>query len=80
MATFQNYAAGEFAAPSCPGQSSSSLELLIEVPKDKKVTRQMIDRVLKRGNQFGLKKISRDTDSEAFEYLMRLQKRAAGDA
>ena len=74
----------EIAIPSIlhllEGQDASFEPPLIEVPKDKKVTRQMIDRVLKRGNQFGLKKISRDTDSEAFEYLMRLQKRAAGDA
>ena len=31
-------------------------------------------------DSFGLKKIARDTDNEAFQYVMRLQAQAAGEA
>ena len=52
----------EIAIPSIlhllEGQDASFQPPLIEVPKDKKVPRQMIDRLLKKGDQFGLKKIS----------------------
>ena len=50
---------------------------LIKVPKNNKVSPNSIDRLRRRGDSFGLKKISRDTDSEAFHYLMRLQEQAA---
>ena len=74
----------EIAIPSIlhhlEGQNASFQPPLIEVPKDKKVPRQTIDRLLKRGDQFGLKKIARDTDSDAFHYVMRLQAQAAREA
>ena len=74
----------EIAIPSIlhflEGQDATFSPPLIEVPKDKKVPRHMIDRLLKRGDQFGLKKIARDTNSEAFQYLMHLQAQAAGEA
>jgi hypothetical protein len=53
---------------------------LIKVPKKKKVSCKSIDRMIERRDSFGLKKIARDTDSEAFQYLMRLQAQAAGEA
>ena len=74
----------EIAIPSIlhflEGQDATFSPPLIEVPKDKKVPRQAIDRLLKKGEQFGLKKIGRDTDSEAFQHLMHLQAQAAGEA
>ena len=74
----------EIAIPSIlhflEGQDATFSPPLIEVPKDKKVPRQVIDRLLKKGEQFGLKKIGRDTDSEAFQHLMHLQAQAAGEA
>ena len=39
-----------------------------------------IDRLRRRSDSFGLKKISRDTDSEAFHHLMRLQQQAIQEA
>ena len=53
---------------------------LIKVPKNKGVSPRSIDRLRRRGDSFGLKKISRDTDSDAFQYLMRLQAQAAEEA
>ena len=50
---------------------------LIKVPNNNKVSPNSIDRLRRRGDSFGLKKISRDTDSEAFQHLMRLQAQAA---
>ena len=74
----------EIAIPSIlhflEGQDATFSPPLIEVPKDKNVPRHMIDRLLKRGDQFGLKKIARDTNSESFQYLMHLQAQAAGEA
>lgn len=53
---------------------------LIKVPKTKNVSCKSIDRMIKRRDGFGLKKIARDTDSEAFHYVMHLQAQAAGEA
>ena len=54
---------------------------LINVPKNNKVTSRSIDRLRRRrSDSFGLKKISRDTDSEAFHYLMQLQEQAVQEA
>ena len=50
---------------------------LIVVPEGKKVSCKNIDRLLQSDHSFGLKKIARDTDSEAFQYVMRLQKQAS---
>ena len=71
----------EIAIPSIlhllEGQDAIFSPPLIEVPKDKKVPRHMIDRLLKRGDHFGLKKIARDPNSDAFQYALRLQAQAA---
>ena len=53
---------------------------LIKVPKNNKVSVRSIERLRRRGDSFGLKKISRDTDSDAFQYLMGLQAQAAEEA
>ena len=53
---------------------------LIKVPKTNKVSVRNIERLRRRGDSFGLKKISRDTDSEAFQYLMSLQTQATEEA
>ena len=53
---------------------------LIKVPKKKKVSCKSIDRMIERRDGFGLKKIARDTDSEAFHYVMHLQTQAGGEA
>ena len=50
---------------------------LIKVPKGKKVSCKMLDRLLESSNQYGLKKIARNTDSEVFHYLTQLQAQAA---
>ena len=74
----------EIAIPSIlhflEGQDAVFQRPLIDVPKEKKVPRQAIDQLLQKGQQFGLKKIGRDTDSEAFQHLMHLQAQAAGEA
>ena len=74
----------EIAIPSIlhflEGQDAVFQRPLIDVPKEKKVPRKAIDRLLQKGDQFGLKKIGRDTDSEAFQHLMHLQAQAAGEA
>ena len=61
-------------------QDASFQPPLIKVPKKKKVSCKSIDRMIERRDSFGLKKIARDTDSEAFQYVMRLQAQAAGGA
>jgi len=61
-------------------QDASFQPPLIKVPKKKKVSCKSIDRMIERRDSFGLKKIARDTDSEAFQYLMRLQAQAAAKA
>ena len=53
---------------------------LIKVPKNKTLPCKSIDRMIERGENFGLKKIARDTDSEAFHYVMRLQAHTARGA
>ena len=53
---------------------------LIKVPKNNKVSVRSIERLRRRGDSFGLKKISCDTDSEAFQHLMDLQAQAAEEA
>ena len=53
---------------------------LIKVPKNNTVSVRSIERLRRRGDSFGLKKISRDTDSEAFQYLLDLQAQAAEEA
>ena len=50
---------------------------LISAPKKKHITIRDISSALKKGTSFGLKKIARDTNSEAFQYLMQLQEQAA---
>jgi hypothetical protein len=50
---------------------------LIRAPDSNKITTKIIDYGLKSGDYFGLKKVSRDTDSEAFQYLNYLQSEAA---
>ena len=61
-------------------QDASSFQSpLIKVPKKKEVSCKSIDRMIERRDSFGLKKIARDTDSEAFHYVMRLQAQAAGE-
>ena len=71
----------EIAIPSIlhflEGQDAVFQRPLIEVPKEKRVTRQVIDQLLETGDQFGLKKIGRDTNCEAFHHLMHLQAQAA---
>jgi hypothetical protein len=49
------------------------------VPKEKEVSCKMIDQLLENNDNFGLKKIMRNSDSEAFQYVMRLQAQAAGE-
>ena len=61
-------------------QNTSFQPPLIRVPKKKNVSCKIIDRMIERRDSFGLKKIARDTDSEAFHYVMRLQAQAAGGA
>ena len=61
-------------------QNDSFEPPLIKVPKGKKVSSQTLDRLLESGNQYGLKKIARNTDSEAFHYLTQLQAQAAEEA
>ena len=74
----------EIAIPSIlhllENQDASFQPPLIKVPKKKKVSCKSIDRMIERRDSFGLKKIARDTDSEAFQYVMRLQAQAAGGA
>ena len=59
------------------GENQQFRPPLITAPKNKLVTVRDITLALKKGDSFGLKKISRNTDSEAFHYLMRLQEQAA---
>ena len=61
-------------------QNASFEPPLIKVPKGKKVSCKTLDRLLESGNQYGLKKIARHTDSEAFHYLTQLQVQAAKEA
>ena len=61
-------------------QDTSFQPPLITVPKKKKVSCESIDRMIECRDSFGLKKIARDTDSEAFHYVMHLQAQAAGEA
>ena len=62
------------------GDTQHFLPPLITAPKKKLITVRDITRALKKGDSFGLKKISRDTNSEAFHYLMALQAKAAKEA
>ncbi len=50
---------------------------LREAPQEEKVFCENIDRLLQSENSFGRKKIARDTDSKAFQCVMRLQKQAS---
>lgn len=73
----------EIAIPSIlhllEGQGNSFQPPLIKVPKEKEVSCKMIDQLLENNDNFGLKKIMRNSDSEAFQYVMRLQAQAAGE-
>ena len=62
------------------GDDQHFLPPLITAPKKKLITVRDIKRAFKQGDSFGLKKIARDTDSDAFHYLMRLQAQAAEEA
>jgi len=62
------------------GPNQRFREPLIKVPKSNKVSIRSIDRLRRGGDSFGLKKIARNTDSEAFQYLRRLQAQAAEEA
>jgi len=53
---------------------------LIKVPKNTNVSVRSIERLRRRGDSFGLKKIPRANDNEAFQYLMRLQAEARQEA
>jgi len=74
----------EIAIPSIlhllESQENSFQLPLIKVPKVKEVSRESIDRMIQIGDHFGLKKVARDTKSEAFQHLMRLQQQAAHHA
>jgi hypothetical protein len=49
---------------------------LIQAPETKKITTNSIKKRLRNGDCFGLKKVGRDTNSEAFQYLNYLQSEA----
>jgi hypothetical protein len=59
------------------GEDYQFMPPLISAPKKKHITIRDISSALKKGTSFGLKKIARDTNSEAFQYLMQLQEQAA---
>lgn len=55
------------------GAEAKFQPVLIHAPETKKIKKNIIKKSLKRGDCFGLKKIARDTNSEAFQYLNYLQ-------
>ena len=59
------------------GAQSKFQPALIRAPDSKEITTKAIDYGLKSGDYYGLKKVSRDTESEAFQYLNHLQAKAA---
>ena len=46
---------------------------LIQVPEGKHISRQTIKQLLKKSEHFGIKKLARETNSEALQFAMRLQ-------
>ena len=59
------------------GSKSTFKPALIRAPDSSEITTQSIDHGIKSGDYFGLKKVARNTDSEAFQYLNHLQSKAA---
>ena len=49
---------------------------LIKVPNNTAISQRTIERLIRRGDSCGIKKVARDPDSDAFRYLMRLQAEA----
>ena len=71
----------EIAIPSIlhflEGQETNFQPPLIKAPQERKITRKSIDKLLKKREHFGLKKLARNTNSKAFQYAMSLQNQAA---
>jgi hypothetical protein len=59
------------------GSKSTFQPALIRAPDTSDITTKTIDFGIKSGDYFGLKKVARNTESEAFQYLNHLQSKAA---
>jgi hypothetical protein len=58
------------------GPDAKFQPVLIQAPATKRITTNSIKKSLQNGDYFGLKKVTRDTNSEAFQYLNYLQSEA----
>ena len=59
------------------GSNSTFQPALIRAPDTSDITTTTIDHGINSGDYFGLKKVARNTESEAFQYLNHLQSKAA---